>query len=75
MAKNKLSDLYDHLFECIERLKDPEPETPIDIEIAKQINSMAKTIIDGARIEANLIIKMEEGYKSHLIEKDQKQLQ
>lgn len=49
MAKNKLSDLRNHLFETIEALKDPEK--PMDIERAKAISQVSQTIIETAKIE------------------------
>jgi hypothetical protein len=49
MAKNKLSDLRDHLFETIEALKDREK--PMDIDRAKAISTVAQTVIDTARVE------------------------
>jgi hypothetical protein len=48
-VKNKIGDLRDHLFETIEQLKDTEK--PMDIERARAISTVAKTIIDAARVE------------------------
>jgi hypothetical protein len=49
LAKNKLSDLRDHLFETLEALKDKD--TPMEIERAKAIALVAGTIIDSASVE------------------------
>jgi hypothetical protein len=49
VPKNKLSDLRDHLFETLERLKDEEK--PMDIARAKAIASVAQTIINSATVE------------------------
>lgn len=49
--KNSMHDLRNHLFETIERLKDPQPETPMDISTATAIVDVAKTLIDSARVE------------------------
>jgi hypothetical protein len=49
MAKNKLSDLRDHLFETLERLKDDEK--PMDLDRAKAIANVAQTIINSATVE------------------------
>lgn len=49
MAKNKLSDLRDHLFETIEALKDKDE--PIEVERAKAISDVALTIIKSAKVE------------------------
>ena len=55
MPKTKMSDLREHLFEVLERLKDPEPETPMDIDTAKAIVGVAETIIDSARVENDYV--------------------
>ena len=53
MAKNKISDLRDHLFETLEALKDQEK--PMEIERAKAISQVAQTIIDTAKAEIELL--------------------
>ena len=60
--KNKMSDLRDHLFEVLERLKDPEPETPMDIDTAKAIIGVADTIIDSARVENDYLKQLSNLY-------------
>lgn len=52
MARNKISDLRDHLFETIERLKDKEK--PMDLARAKAISDVAQTIINVAKVEVDL---------------------
>jgi hypothetical protein len=47
LAKNKLNDLRDHLFETFEAVKDGS----MDIDRAKIITQLASTIIDTARVE------------------------
>ncbi len=47
--KNKIGDLRNHLFETLEALKDKEQ--PMEIERARAISTVAKTIIDTARCE------------------------
>lgn len=49
--KNNISDLRNHLFEVIERLKDPEPQSPMDTETAETICLAAKRLIEIARVE------------------------
>lgn len=49
--KNSIEDLRGHLFETIERLKDPEEDDKMDVETAKAINSVAQTIINSAKEE------------------------
>lgn len=49
MAKNKMSDLRNHLFETLEQLKDPDK--PMDLTRAKTISEVAQTIINTAKVE------------------------
>lgn len=49
MAKNKLSDLRDHLFETIEQLKDKD--APMDLDRARTISDVAGKIIHAARVQ------------------------
>ncbi len=51
--KNKISDLRDHLFETIERLKDEEK--PMDIERAEAIAGVADVIIKSAKVEVDYL--------------------
>lgn len=53
MAKNKINDLRDHLFETLESLKDPEK--PMDLERARVISDVAQTIINSAKVEVDLV--------------------
>lgn len=53
MAKNKLTDLRDHLFETLEMLKDPDK--PLDIERARAISEVAQTIINTAKVEVDMV--------------------
>lgn len=53
MAKNKLSDLRDHLFETLEALKDSDK--PMDLDRAKAISNVAQTIINSAKVEVDLV--------------------
>ncbi len=46
MARNKMGDLRNHLFETLEALKDEEK--PMDLERAKAISEIAQTIINQA---------------------------
>lgn len=53
MARNKLVDLNNHLFEQLERLNDEGlkgEKLNIEIKRAKAMNSVAKNIVDNARI-------------------------
>lgn len=52
MAKNKIVDLRNHLFETIEMLKDgDEAKTKMTIEKAKAISDVAQVIINSAKLE------------------------
>ena len=51
MARNKINDLRDHLFEALERLKDGE----IDIQTAKAMADVGQVIINSAKIEIDFI--------------------
>lgn len=53
MAKNKIDDLRDHLFETIEALKDEDK--PMDLDRAKAISDVAQTIINSAKVEVELV--------------------
>jgi hypothetical protein len=77
VPKNKLSDLRNHLFETIERLKDEENPMPVDR--AKTISDVAQTIINSAKVELRAIelaggdvqssefLELEEGGAEHLL--------
>lgn len=49
MARNKITDLRDHLFETIERLKDDDH--PMDLDRAKAIADVARVIVESAKVE------------------------
>lgn len=51
--KNKLSDLRDHLFETIERLKSADRSMPL--EKAKAIAEVAQVIINSAKVEVDYL--------------------
>lgn len=53
MAKNKLTDLRDHLFETLEALRDADK--PMDIDRAKAITNVAQAIINSAKVEVDLL--------------------
>lgn len=53
MAKNKMEDLRNHLFETLEALKDEEK--PMDLQRAKAISDVAQTIINSAKVEIELL--------------------
>ena len=53
MARNKIQDLRDHLFETIERLKDDEK--PLDLERARTIAQVAKVVVESAKVEVAFV--------------------
>lgn len=53
MAKNKIDDLRNHLFETLEALKDDEK--PMEIDRAKAIADVARVIVDSAKVEVDFV--------------------
>jgi hypothetical protein len=53
VAKNKITDLRDHLFETLEALKDPDK--PMDLDRARTISLVAQTIINTAKAEVDMV--------------------
>lgn len=53
--KNKISDLRDHLFEQIERLKDPDLNLDQEIQRAKALREIGSVIIDSAKVEVDFL--------------------
>jgi hypothetical protein len=51
MARNKIEDLRNHLFETIEMLKDGDME----IDKAKTISEVAQVIINSAKVEVDFM--------------------
>jgi hypothetical protein len=51
MARNKIEDLRNHLFEVIEMLKDGE----IEIEKAQAITDVAQVIVHSAKVEVDFM--------------------
>lgn len=74
MARNKLSDLNDHLFEMIERLKDSDSKE-VEIAKAEAVNNVARTIIESAKVElkAMEMLGLSKGFTG-LVQNEAKQL-
>lgn len=53
MAKNKIQDLRDHLFETLEQLKDAD--SGMTIERAKAVADISQVIINTAKLEVEAI--------------------
>jgi len=69
MAKNKIIDLRNHLFETIERLKDGDME----IDKARAIAEVAQIIVNTAKVEVEFI-KVSSGDGTGFIEDSHKTL-
>ena len=54
MARNKIEDLRNHLFEVIEMLKDKD----IDIDTSKAICDVSQVIVNTAKVEVQFIREM-----------------
>jgi hypothetical protein len=61
VAKNKINDLRDHLFETLEALRDKEE--PMDLDRAKAVAEVARVVIDSAKVEVEFL-KVTGGLKS-----------
>lgn len=53
MAKNKIGDLRDHLFETLEALKDSDK--PMEIDRARAVADVARVIVDSAKVEVDFL--------------------
>jgi hypothetical protein len=53
MAKNRMSDLRNHLFETLESLKDDEK--PMDLDRARVVCDVAKNLIESAKVEVQFL--------------------
>lgn len=50
---NDITELRSHLFDTLRDLRNKEH--PIDIDRVKAVNSIAKTVIDSAKVEVNFL--------------------
>ena len=56
MARNKVSDLRDHLFASIEALRDADPkDLEREIARARAVSGVAQVIIESAKVEVDLV--------------------
>jgi hypothetical protein len=69
MARNKIEDLRDHLFEIIEMLK----ENDMELDKAKAIADIAQVIVNSAKVEVDFI-KVVHGNGSGFIPLDKRAL-
>ena len=58
MARNKLSDVRDHIFMALERLSDEtltNDQINVEVDKAKAISQLAGTLIQSAKVEIDFI--------------------
>jgi hypothetical protein len=58
MARNKLSDVRDHIFMALERLSDEtltNDQVNVEVDKAKAISQLASTFIQSAKVEIDFI--------------------
>ncbi|MGE3840085.1 MAG: hypothetical protein AB7I50_00715 [Vicinamibacterales bacterium] len=53
MAKNKITDLRDHLFATLEALRDDTK--PMEIDRAKAVADVARVIVETAKVEVSMM--------------------
>lgn len=53
MAKNKINDLRDHLFETLEALKDADK--PMELDRARAIADVSRVIVETAKVEVKFL--------------------
>jgi hypothetical protein len=70
MAKDKIQDLRNHLFETIEMLKDGD----IDIDKAKAISEVAQVIINSAKVEVQFLKEMGSNRHTGFIQLENKEI-
>jgi hypothetical protein len=70
MARNKIEDLRDHLFEIIEMLK----ENDMGLDKAKAIADIAQVIVNSAKVEVDFI-KVVHGNGSGFIPLDKRAIE
>lgn len=68
MARNKIEDLRNHLFETIEMLKDGD----IEIDKAKAISEVAQVIINTAKVEVQFLKELGTNKHSGFIQLEEK---
>lgn len=70
--KTTIDDLNNHLFETIEMLKNnsdstASPNEKIDIETAKTIAVLAKNVVEGYKVKANVLQTMSKAENPNLV--------
>lgn len=53
--KNKITDLRNHLFEQLEKLKDPDCDLETEIKRSKAMVEVGSVIVESAKVEVDFI--------------------
>lgn len=70
MARNKIEDLRDHLFEALEMVKDGD----MPLDRAKAVADIAQVIVNSAKVEVDMM-KVVHGNGSGFIPRDARQIE
>ena len=75
MARNKIEDLRNLLFEQIEKLMDKDADTEVEIQKAEAIANLASVIVSSAKVEVDFLKMMgTEGTGTGFIPVEKKQI-
>ena len=76
MARNKIEDLRNLLFEQIEKLMDKDADTEVETQKAEAIANLASVIVSSAKVEIDFLKMMgTEGTGTGFIPVEKKQLE
>lgn len=68
IMRNKIGDLRDHLFVCIEELMDKDETIGSEkMDRIKMVNDLGKTLVDSAKVEVGYIKALKQTEKSSFI--------
>ena len=75
MARNKIEDLRNLLFEQIEKLMDKDADTEVETQKAEAIANLASVIVSSAKVEIDFLKMMgNEGTGTGFIPVEKKQI-
>lgn len=75
MARNKIEDLRNLLFEQIEKLMDKDADTEVETQKAEAIANLASVIVNSAKVEIDFLKMMgTEGTGTGFIPVEKKQI-
>ena len=76
MARNKIEDLRNLLFEQIEKLMDKDADTEVETQKAEAIANLASVIVSSAKVEIDFLKMMgTEGTGTGFIPVEKKQIE